>query len=245
MLIVGLVPARSGSKSIQDKNILPLGGHPLVAYPIAAGALSSEISEVVVTTDSEEYAEICRSYGATVPFLRPNEISADDSLDIQFVEHYLDYLDANGMQQPDLLVHLRPTTPLRDIEEIDSAVRYMRENPQATSLRSAHKTTQTPFKMFVESGEFMEPCSQLDDCLESYNLPRQRFPQCYDPNGYVDVLRPHILRTTGMLHGNRIKLWQTDPVADIDELYDYEHAKRIFEEPRFSALHTYLKGIQV
>ena len=90
--IVALIPARSGSKSVPEKNILPLGNYPLLAYSIAAGLASKYIDEVIVSTDSDKYAQIARSYGATVPFLRPENISCDDSTDIEFFIHYLDYL---------------------------------------------------------------------------------------------------------------------------------------------------------
>ncbi|WP_319582646.1 acylneuraminate cytidylyltransferase family protein [uncultured Pseudodesulfovibrio sp.] len=241
MLTVALVPARCGSKSVPDKNIFPLGGHPLVAYSIAAGMLAGDVSEVVVSTDSEKYADICRRYGANVPFLRPEAISRDSSLDIEFVRHYLDFLAERGLPEPDLIVHLRPTTPLRETAQIDAAVAYMQANPEATALRSAHRTSMTPYKMFVQSGEYMEACMKLKDEAESYNLPRQRFPRCYVPNGHVDILRPSVLHETGTLHGPRIKLWETRPVADIDEMCDCEFAERLLHDPAFRALRQYLE----
>ena len=108
-----IIPARSGSKGIVDKNIINLGGHPLIAWSIKAALKSKLIDEVYVSTDSEDYKQIAIEYGATVPFLRPSNISKDNSTDIEFVQHFLSYLESVNIF-PELLIHLRPTTPLRN-----------------------------------------------------------------------------------------------------------------------------------
>lgn len=241
MNIVGLIPARGGSKSIPRKNIIQLGDHPLIAYSIAASKSSEQINETVVTTDSAEIAEIATKYGAQAPFLRPAEISKDDSLDIEFFRHYLMYLENNSIKLPDLIVHLRPTTPLRNPEIIDAAVCYMLENEKATALRSAHKTHLTPYKMFYMDGEFMTPFLQYEGIKEFYNLPRQFFEDCYLPNGYIDIVRPSIIMNSEMLHGEKIKLWITEPVPDIDVLSDYGFAQTVLHTKKNSQIRKYLK----
>src|SRR5210317_2466380 len=90
--IVALIPARSGSKRVPDKNIRTLAGHPLIAYSIAAALQSRIFTAVIVSTDSERYADIARHYGAEVPFLRPDEIAGDTSPDIEWVTYTLDHL---------------------------------------------------------------------------------------------------------------------------------------------------------
>lgn len=234
--IVAIVPARSGSKTIEGKNITPLGNHPLIAYSIVTGIQSSLIDDVIVSTDSKEYAEISRNYGADVPFLRPKKISRDDSTDLEFVQHYLRVLDENGISHPRLIVHLRPTTPLRETFVVDAAIQYMLNTPEASSLRSMQPTNTTPYKLFRLDGEYARPFMDYPGVPEFYNKPRQFFEPTYDPNGYVDILRPAVIIHEGQLHGNHMKLWVTDPVADIDTLADYEEAKLLLNDSRYSKL---------
>ena len=239
--VVAVIPARSGSKSVVDKNIKMLGGYPLIAYSIAAAQLASEIDRVIVSTDSEKYSNIARKYGAEVPFLRPPEISSDDSTDYEWVKHTIDWMqDKNGFV-PNYLVHLRPTTPLREIEVIDNAIRYMMKNANATALRSAHKTHLTPYKIFKLNGEYMKPFLSYEGIAEFYNLPRQFFKDAYIPNGYVDIIRPSILMKTGLLHGNRIKLWETEQIPDIDRIEDFNSANDFLYEKKFKKIIDYLE----
>jgi N-acylneuraminate cytidylyltransferase len=242
MNIVALIPARSGSKAIPKKNIQVVGNHPLIAYSIAAGKISEYIDDVIVTTDSEEIAKISKKYGACVPFLRPASISGDHSTDIEFFNHYLEYLKKNRLIIPDLIIHLRPTTPFREISDVDAAIKYMVDNPEATALRSMVKTNITPFKLFKKNGEFAEPFLDYKGIKEFYNLPRQTFEDTFDPNGVVDIIRLKVLKKTGMLHGTRIKLWEVDKVADIDNHADLEYAKELINDKRFLELFNYLKG---
>ena len=239
--VVALIPARSGSKSVVDKNIKLLGGHPLIAYSIAAAQLASEIDRVIVSTDSEEYASIARKYGAEIPFLRPPEISGDNSTDYEWVKHALDWIQNKEEFIPNYIVHLRPTTPLREIEIIDNAIRYMMKNANATALRSAHKTHLTPYKIFKLNGEYMKPFLSYEGIEEFYNLPRQFFEDAYIPNGYVDIIRPSILMNTGLLHGVRIKLWETEEIPDIDTIADFNSANNFLHEEKFKKIIDYLE----
>jgi len=241
MKIICIIPARSGSKSIPLKNITPLGEHPLLAYSIAASRLSQYIEETVLSTDSIEIADMGRRYGAKLPFLRPKEISMDTSLDIDFFKHYLEFIISNNEVIPDLIVHLRPTTPMREIHIIDAAIDFMTKKTKATSLRSAHKTHLTPYKMFRLKGEFMEPFLHYEKEREFYNLPRQIFEDCFLPNGYVDIVRPSVILDSGMLHGEHIKLWETYPTADIDSISDLDYAESLLKETRFKPLKEFLE----
>ena len=244
MKIICIIPARSGSKGVPKKNIRNLGGYPLLAYSIAAAKLSLYIEETVVSTDSKDIAIIGEKYGASVPFLRPKEIAQDNSLDIEFFQHYLNYLQNKSLKIPDLIVHLRPTTPLREIKVIDEAVEYMMKNNEATALRSMHKTHLTPYKMFKMNGGYAIPFLNYEGIKEFYNLPRQVFEDAYIPNGYVDIVRPAILLNSGLLHGDKMKLWETEKVADIDVLEDYDYASALLNEQRFEPILHYLEGVK-
>jgi CMP-N-acetylneuraminic acid synthetase len=209
--VIGLVPARSGSKGVPRKNLADLAGFPLVAYSIVAALEAGSIDRVIVTTDSEEIAEVGRRYGAEVPFLRPAELSTDNSLDIDYVRHALD-------------VQLRPTTPLREPERVDEAVGALRARPDATGLRSVHRLAEPPQKMLGIDDGLLTGLFSDDPRPEYFNLPRQAFPPAYWPNGYVDVVRVlTVEQEGGALYGSRVLAFVTPAVVEIDgpEELDY------------------------
>ena len=236
MKIVALIPARSGSKSIPFKNIIKLGKYPLIAYSIAEAKLSMYIQDVIVSTDSQKIAAIARKYGATTPFLRPKEISQDNSLDIEFFKHYLSFLKNKFVEIPNLIIHLRPTTPLREIKVIDKAIEYMKKHSEFTALRSMHKTYLTPYKMFRLYKECAIPFLNYRGVKEFYNLPRQIFEDAYIPNGYVDIIRPSVIEETGTVHGESMKLWETSKIADIDTIEDYDFTVRMLQKKNFKKI---------
>jgi len=120
--VIALIPARSGSKGVPNKNTRLLGGHPLIEWSIIAARKAKQIDRVIVSTDSREYAELSIRLGAEAPFLRPTEISGDRATDYDFVAHALNWLEVNG-GEPAHIVHLRPTTPFRNPDVIDDAIR--------------------------------------------------------------------------------------------------------------------------
>jgi len=239
--IIAVIPARSGSKGIPDKNIRPLDGAPLLAYSIAVSKLSKKIERVIVSTDSKHYASIAQKFGAEVPFLRPKEISGDNNTDYECFKHLLNWLEQSEGSYPEYLVHLRPTTPLREVYVIDQAIEYMIKHPDATALRSMHKTHLTPYKMFKLNGGYAAPFLKYKNIKEFYNLSRQEFEDAYIPNGHVDIVRPEIILKTRFLHGNRMKIWETDLIPDIDVLEDFEYASRILHEDRFKKIRDYVE----
>jgi len=240
--ILALIPARGGSKGIPKKNIIDLGGHPLIAYSIAAAKLSKYINRVIVTTDSEEIAEVSKKYGAETPFLRPKEYAQDHSPDRDFFEHALTWLEKNEKYVPDLIVHLRPVTPLRNHEIIDEAILEVMKDKNATSLRSAQLLDITPYKLFKLNGSYYDFFgeSEYSGIGDYHNLPRQQFPQTHKPNGYVDIIIPEKYKETGLLHGKKIRAFVTKEVADIDNLMDLDFAKKLLEEKEYEPLIKFL-----
>ena len=136
--VVALIPARSGSKRVPGKNIRPLAGHPLIAYSIASAVESGIFSQVVVSTDSEEIADITRYYGAETPFLRPAEYSGDASPDIEFVEHALATLREQGREYECFSI-LRATSPFRKAETIRRAWKEFLSQNGVDSLRAVER----------------------------------------------------------------------------------------------------------
>ena len=119
MEILCLIPARSGSKSLVDKNIKLLNNKPLLSYSINQAKNSKHNMRIIVSTDSRKYADIANEYGAETPFLRPDEISQDDSTDYEFIKHAIEWLNVNESYYPDIILQLRPTQPARKISDID------------------------------------------------------------------------------------------------------------------------------
>ena len=239
-MIVGLVPARSGSKGIPKKNIKLLAGYPLMAYSIIASKLASKIERTVVSTDSEEFAEIARSYGAEVPFLRPKEISTDTSLDIEYVKHALKWFEDNEGEKPEYLVILAPPSPLRDPAIIDKAIEKIIHNKEATSLRSAYETGESPYKLFGIKNDYWAGLFPNDPRPEYYNLPRQNFPPVYHPNGYVDIIKSQTLVKTGSLHGSKILSFITPDVGELDRPEDFEFIEFVLSK-HANLVYEYLK----
>ena len=225
MKIDCLIPARKGSKGIIKKNIFPLKKIPLIAYTIFVAKQSKYIRNVYVSTDSVEIAEISRNFGALTPFLRPDNISNDNSSDKEVFKHFIEVSRELGLEESDYLVHLRPTTPGRNVKVIDKAINEFLKDGKCTSLRSAHKTKNCPFKWFQIKDKYFHPIFQEQTDLEIHNMPRQIFPDVYIPNGYVDIVKPSIFAKDGIFHGNKIKVFITDITTDIDQLSDIEIAK--------------------
>ena len=221
--VVAVIPARSGSKGVIDKNIKLLGGHPLIAYSIAAAQLASGIKRVIVSTDSEEYASIACEYGAEVPFLRPVEISGDTSADYDFVRHLLDWMLCNEGNMPKYLVHLRPTTPLREENYIDAAINLIKKTDSATALRSVHEMSESAYKAFEIEGDYLKSIGSNSFTLDAFNNPRQRFKKTYQANGYVDVIKTEYVIENKKLHGDHVIAFVTPRVVEVDTVDDFDY----------------------
>jgi N-acylneuraminate cytidylyltransferase len=224
--VIALIPARSGSKGVPDKNIRPLGGRPLFSWSIAAALRASAIDRVIVSTDSEHYGRIATEHGAEVPFLRPIELARDQSRDLGFIMHALDWL-ADRSEEPDLVVHLRPTTPFRSSADLDAAVEMMRANATLTGLRptavrSVHEMSTTAYKSMEIDGGILRQIGAGTTALDRANDPRQDFPVTYLANGYVDVLSTNFIRESGLLHGDRVVPFVTGLALEVDVATDFD-----------------------
>ncbi len=228
--IYAVIPARSGSKSISDKNIQLLAGKPLIAYSIAAAKNVSEIDRIIVSTDSEQYAQIAVSYGAEVPFLRPKNISGDENTDIEWVGHLLSWLQNNEKELPEYLIHLRPTSPLRNVCYIKEAIGHIKQHPEATALRSVRPMAQSVYKHFEIENGFLKSVGLGSFNLDLANKPRQVYPITYDANGYVDILRTSRILEYNEIHGNRVIPFCVPYITDIDEERDFEYVKHIISK---------------
>lgn len=221
MNVCALIGARSGSRGVPGKNIRPLAGHPLLAYSVRAAILAG-IDRVFVSTDSTEYADIANKYEA-VYVMRPLSISGDASTDYEFISHALNLM---ADKQPDLIVHLRPTTPFRSPAMIESAIEALAENGWASALRSVEKMTESAYKCFEIDAHKLRPVGSDSFELDGANRARQLFPPTYYPNGYVDVLRPSFIRASGLIHGDKVMPFITELTIEIDCEADFERAEQ-------------------
>jgi N-acylneuraminate cytidylyltransferase len=184
--VVAFIPARSGSKRLPEKNIRALGEHPLIAYTIAAALRSEIFSAVVVSTNSERYADIARYYGAEVPFLRPDELAGERSPDIDWLEYTLKRLQADG-RWFDCFGILRPTNPFRQPETIRRAWEQFLSQEGIDSLRAVETCKQHPGKMWVVQGSRMVPLLPQDPKQPWHSSQYQSLPEIYVQNASLEI----------------------------------------------------------
>lgn len=215
--VLALIPARGGSKSIPRKNLLMVGGKPLIAHSIEHALASAHITRTIVSTDDDEIAQVAREYGAEVPFRRPAEYATDAAIDLDVFRHALATLrDAEGYAC-ECVVHLRPTGPVRRVARIDEAIARFLADPAADSLRSVTAPAQTPYKMWRMSGDYLETLLPIAGVSEPYCQPRQGLPEVFWQNGYIDIVRPRVVLELGLMCGHRILPFVMDePVLELD-----------------------------
>jgi len=218
-----LIPARSGSKSIKDKNLQCINNKSLLEWSIKSCIKAKEIDRIFVSTDSEYYADLAISYGAEVPFLRPLEISGDSSSDIDLFKHFINTI-TNFCELPDFIAHMRPTSPLRKPMIIDEAIKVFRTQilNGYTALRSVHLMPESAYKSFeIENNQLKLLCNKSNN-LDIANNARQSFPQTYIANGYVDIISVDFLQRTNLMHGTKVLPFITEEVLEVDSKFELD-----------------------
>ena len=221
MKILAIIPARSGSKGLRNKNIRSLAGEPLLSYSVAAGLQTPEITRVICSTDTQEIANIARSVGAEVPFLRPPELASDKSQDIGLFKHALKWLKENENYIPDYVVNLRPTSPIRYVKDIQKAINLIISNKKIDSVRSISLPSTTPYKMWKKKdSEFLTPLLKIEDNKEPYNTARQELPEVWAQTGAIEVIRAKTITKLDSMSGVNVAGVEVseDTYIDIDTL---------------------------
>lgn len=214
--VLAIVPARGGSRAIPGKNIRLLAGKPMIAYTLEAARGCPELDRVIVSTDSEEIAGVARAWHTDVPFMRPDDLAGDMVTDLPVFLHALGWLEEQQGYVPDIVVHLRPTAPLRRAEHISAGLQVLRESG-ADSVRSVCPAGQHPHKMWQLSGRRLRPYIDGDQAIpEAYNWPRQRLPAAYVQNGSVDVAWRRTLVEQGSMTGREIAALVMDPLESVN-----------------------------
>ena len=230
--ILGVIPARGGSKRVPRKNILPINGKPLIAYAIES-ALKANLDRVIVSTDDTEIAEIARRYGADVPFLRPKELAADDTPDAPVLRHALEFLEQAG-ERYDYVVLLRPTTPFKTADDINEIIKKA-VSGSFDLVRSvtAAEGTSHPYWMYkADTEDTLKPLFEKENVskyLRSQQLPNTIFSL----NGVVDIFSTRqVKEAPNLLMSDRLGFIKIprERALDIDEPLDFEIARAILEK---------------
>ena len=230
--VLALIPSRGGSKSIPRKNIRSFGGHPLLAYSVAAGLQANAVTRVIVSTDDEEMADVAREYGAEVPFMRPADLAQDDTLDLPVFIHALQWLEKEDGYRPEVVVQLRPTSPLRAPDYVDKAVALLLSSTEIDSVRGVAQSGQNPYKMWrITDDGRMVPLLH-NGFEEPFNMPRQKLPSTYWQTGHIDAIRMTTIVEKKSMSGEVIFPLLIDPryVVDIDTRLDWERAEWLLSQ---------------
>jgi N-acylneuraminate cytidylyltransferase len=229
--VVALIPARSGSKRVPHKNIRLLDGHPVIAYSIAAALQSEVFAAVIVSTDSERYAEIAAHYGAEVPFLRPREFSGDVSPDIEWIEYTLNRLRDDGRAY-DCFSILRPTSPFRLPETIRRAWQSFLAEDGVDSLRAVEKCSQHPGKMWVVRGRRMTPLLPFGPSEQPWHSSQYpSLPAVHVQNASLEIAWSRVVSDGRTISGNTLMPFITTDYEgfDVNSDYDWSLAEHLFQ----------------
>jgi YrbI family 3-deoxy-D-manno-octulosonate 8-phosphate phosphatase len=227
--VLAIIPARGGSKGIPRKNIKSFAGYPLIAYSIIAAKQSSLVTRVIVSTEDEEIASVARQYGADTPFLRPIELAQDETTDLPVFVQAINWLEKNQGYHPEMVVQLRPTSPVRPVGCVDDAIKILMDHPSADSVRGVVPAGQNPYKMWRidEKTERMIPLIKIEGLKEQYNAPRQKLPPVWWQTGHIDVIRTQTILKKSSMSGDVVLPYRIDSkyTIDIDNPSDWKKAE--------------------
>ncbi len=230
--LVALIPARAGSKRVPNKNIRLLAGHPVIAYAIASTLQSEICSSVIVSTDSDVYADIARHYGAEVPFLRPVDIAGDLSPDIEWIEFTLNRLKDEGREY-DCFSILRPTSPFRTSETLRRAWREFLAEEGVDSLRAVERCKQHPGKMWVVRGKRMTPLLPLGPAEQPWHSSQyQTLPEVFAQNASLEIAWTRVIFDGRTIAGNVLMPFFTENHEgfDVNQPMDWRIAEELVRE---------------
>jgi CMP-N,N'-diacetyllegionaminic acid synthase len=226
--VVALIPARSGSERVPDKNIRPLAGHPLLAYAVASARQAGIFDRIVCSTDNGKIAAVARRYGADTPFLRPAKFATSTSPDIEWITHALEALE----EHYDLFAIVRATNPFRGPGVLTRGLEQLLATPEADSIRAVEVVKQHPGKMWVLEGKTMRPLldqSHLDNAWHAGQY--QALPEIYVQNSALEIAWTRVVSQTGTREGRVVAPFLTrgHEGFNIDEEQDWDQARRLLD----------------
>ena len=231
--VLAIIPARGGSKAIPRKNIVDLGGKPLIAWTIEASKGARSLTRTIVSTDSPEIADVVRQHGAEVPFMRPAELATDLTPGNAPVFHALQWLGEHESYRPDLVVLLQPTSPMRTATDIDAALHLFYDSA-TDAVVGVTTVDHHPFWM-----KTVDANGRLHDFVtqENVTLTRQELPPVYRINGAIYASRVDALYAAGGWYTPRTAAYVMpfERSLDIDTPWDFTLAEILMRGPRDSA----------
>lgn len=228
MNILGIIPARGGSKGVPGKNIKHLAGKPLIAYSIDV-AKDSGLSKVIVSTDNEQIADVARSLGADVPFLRPDFLASDTAKSLDVSRHALLAMEKSDNVLYDAIMLLQPTTPFRTTEDINQAIELLKSDPEADSVISVVDVQgHHPARMkYLEEGVLLDP----PFCEAYENQNRQELKPMYIRNGAIYLTKRDTLLNNSYKGNKCLGLVMSNArSSNIDTLFDFKLAEWLYQE---------------
>jgi CMP-N-acetylneuraminic acid synthetase len=234
--VLAVIPARGGSKGVPRKNIRPFCGKPLIAWTIEEAKKTRHPIRIVVSTDDPEIAQVAKQYTAEAPFLRPAGISGDLATDVEFLLHALNFFQARESYQPEIILRLPPTSPLRTADDIDRGIAMLLDTPDADAVRPIIESPKHPYKSWQLSadGKWLKPflSKEITGVDEPHNMPRQVFPKAYIHTGAMDVVRLRTIREMRSTQGRNLAYFFMDPQnsINIDHQLDFEFAEYLMKK---------------
>lgn len=229
--MLGIIPARKGSKGLPRKNIKTLNGKPLIQYTLEAALGAKNISRLVVTTDDDEIADFCQSWeGVEVPFKRPSDLAGDRAIVIDSFFHLLDWLNQNEGFVPESFCVLQPTSPLRISEDIDGAIDLFNAR-KAGAVLSMYETKPLHWLHHLDLDSRLEKRKNLFHSADPMEA-RQEQPQLYAQNGAVHVFDSQLLRLSRSYYGEGTfgYVMPKSRSIDIDTLVDFDIAEALLKQ---------------
>jgi CMP-N,N'-diacetyllegionaminic acid synthase len=231
--VVALIPARSGSERVRDKNVRPLAGHPLLAYAIASAQQSGIFERIVCSTDSGKIAEVAQRYGSDVPFLRPAELATSTSPDIEWIAHALEQLEDHY----DLFAIVRATNPFRGPDVLRRGLEQLLATPEADSIRAVERVKQHPGKMWVLDERTMRPLMEQSHLAVAWHAGQyQALPPVYVQNSALEIAWTRVVSQTGTREGKVVAPYLTEGYEgfNIDDEDDWERARVLLDAGKVS-----------
>lgn len=230
--ILAIIPARGGSKRIPRKNIIPLLGKPLIAYSIEAASASNFFDKIIVSTDDPEIAEISSHYGAEVPFIRPTHLATDAANDQDVIRHALQELERQQQFVPDIIVILRPTSPIRKTGLIAQVVDEMlRLQARVVRTVTAVHGVQHPYWMYQQNAAgWAEPFVEQIKISDYYQS--QLLPTVYRLNGVVDAVHISAINKQSYLDEEKMAVVEIaeQESIDIDTPLDFKLCETLMQQ---------------
>jgi N-acylneuraminate cytidylyltransferase len=225
---IALIPARSGSERVPDKNVRLLAGHPLLAYAIASARKAGIFDRIVCSTDSGKIAEVAQRYGADIPFLRPTELATSTSPDIEWITHTLAQVD----EHYDLFAIVRATNPFRGPDVLQRGLQQLLDTPEADSIRAVELVKQHPGKMWVLEGKTMRPLLDQSHLESAWHAGQyQALPEIYVQNSALEIAWTRVVSQTGTREGRVVAPYLTRGYEgfNIDDEDDWDRARRLLD----------------